>query len=174
MRKNLIEDKKAKTKSYFLKDNYGLFNNKLLKFMIFSYKKYKKDLRICLHKKISAKHHDMIILQQKKNFYKPHKHKKKGETYHIILGKMCCVMFTESGKIKKTFLLNKNEIFRTPIDIYHTMLPLTEFVIYHESKVGPLLKKNDSIFPKWQKNFDDKNQVINFKKSIYKIFNNKL
>lgn len=174
MKKNLIEDKKAKTKSYFLKDNYGLFDKSLLKFMIFSYKKYKKDLRICLHKNISARHHDMIILQQKKNFYKPHKHKKKGETYHLISGKMCCVMFTESGKIKKTCLLSKNDIFRTPINIYHTMLPLTKFVVYHESKIGPLLKKNDSIFPKWLKNFDDKNQIINFKNSIYRMFNSKL
>ena len=171
MKKNLIEDKKAKSKSFFLKKNKGIFDKSLLKFMISFFKKHKKDLRICLHKNSSSKHHDMIILMQKKNFYRPHKHNKKGETYHMIYGKMCCVLFNNSGKIKKTFLLRKNEIFRTPTNVYHTMLPISQFVIYHEAKMGPFLKKGDSIFPKWIKNFNNKNQVLNFKKSIYKISN---
>ena len=66
MKKILKEDKKAKTKSYFLKSKYGFFNKNLLNFMITCFKKKKEDLRICLHKNISEKHHDMIILQQKK------------------------------------------------------------------------------------------------------------
>ena len=168
MIKNLKEDKKAKTKSYFLNNQYVIFNKNLLDFMIDYFKREKKDLRICLHKNIDAKHHDMIILQQKKNFYKPHKHKRKGETYHIINGKMCCVMFNNYGKIKSICLLKRNEIFRTPLNVYHTMLPVSEFVIYHESKLGPLLKKNDSVFPKWINKFNNKNEVIEFKKLIFK------
>ena len=173
MKKILTEDNKAKTKSFFLKNKYGFFNKNLLNFMINYFKKRGKDLRICLHKNTSEKHHDMIILQQKKNFYKPHKHKKKSETYHIIYGKMCCVMFNNLGKIKSICLLKKNELFRTPLNVYHTMLPISSFVIYHESKLGPLLKKNDSIFPKWIKKFNNKNKVINFKKIIYKNLKNK-
>ena len=38
----------------------------MIKFLEKSYIKTKKDLRICLHKNSSDKHHDMVILQQRK------------------------------------------------------------------------------------------------------------
>ena len=121
-------------------------------------------MRICLHKILIDKHHDMVILQQKKNFYLPHKHLKKGETYHIIKGSMASILFNNNGKIKKIYKLKKDDIFRTPLNTYHTMIPLTKFVIYHESKIGPFLKKNDSIFPKWNNKFDNKLVINEFKK----------
>ena len=112
----------------------------------------------------------MIILQQKKKFYTPHKHLKKGETYHIIKGSMACVLLSDNGKITKVCKLKKNDIFRTPLNIFHTMLPISNYVIYHESKTGPFLKKNDSIFPKWSKKLvNDKRLIEKFKKTIYKL-----
>tara|TARA_Y100001958_G_C21121971_1_gene465802 strand:+ start:243 stop:755 length:513 start_codon:yes stop_codon:yes gene_type:complete len=167
--KNLFEDKKAKSKSFFLKDNYKFFDQKMIKFLEKNFLKIKKDIRICLHKNSSDKHHDMIILQQKDNFYLPHKHLKKGETYHIIKGSMASILFNDNGKIKKIYKLMKDNIFRTPINTYHTMIPLTKYVIYHESKMGPFLKKNDSIFPKWNNKFNNKNEITKFKKKVLGI-----
>ena len=168
MKKFLREDKKAKSRSFFLKKDTGLFDNNLLKFMIKDFKTNKKDLRICLHKDIKAKHHDMIILQQKKNFFLPHKHSSKGETYNILYGSMVCILFKNNGNIKKTILLKKKEIFRTPINIYHTMFPISNFVIFHESKIGQMLKKGDSLFPKWNKKFSSKKEISKFKNKIYR------
>ena len=108
--KNLIEDKKAKSKSFFLKDSYKFLNYKMIKFLEKNYIKTKKDLRICLHKNSLDKHHDMVILQQRKNFYLPHKHLKKGETYHIIKGSMASILFKDNGKIKKIYKLVKDDI----------------------------------------------------------------
>ena len=147
----LIEDKKAKSKSFFLKKETDYFDKKLLNFLKKYYKKFKLDVRICLHKNSLSNHHDMIILQQKKGHYKPHKHLKKGETYHIIEGSMFCILFNEKGRITKKCLIKKNEVFRTPINVFHTMKPKSEYVIYHESKRGPFLKNKDSIFPRWIK-----------------------
>jgi len=169
MKKNLIEDKKANTKSFFFTKDAEVFDYKEINFLIKFYSKYKKDIRICLHPNKKTNHHDMIILQQKKNFYPPHKHKKKGETYHIIKGSMACILFTETGKIKKVCLLKKNNIFRTPINVFHTMLPLTTYVIYHESKVGPFLKVGDSLFSKWSKKLTkDQKKIEAFKKFVFK------
>ena len=167
--KHLKEDKKAKTKSFFLKEKENFFSEKYIKFIKNFYKKFKKDVRICLHKNNKSKHHDMIILQQKKNFYKPHKHKKKGETYHIIEGSMICIIFSDKGKIQKSCIIKKNDIFRTPLNKYHTMMPLTKYVIYHESKPGPFLKKGDSIFPKWNVKFENKKEIEILKKKSLKI-----
>jgi len=167
MKKNLIEDKKAKTKSFFFKNEGEVFNKKYLNFLEKYYQKEKKDIRLCLHTSTKSKHHDMIILQQRKNFYSPHKHLKKGETYHIIKGGMVCVLFNEKGVVKKICKLKKNDIFRTPTNVFHTMLPVSKFVIYHESKAGPFLKKNDSIFSKWSKQLtNNKSDINRLKKNI--------
>jgi cupin fold WbuC family metalloprotein len=85
---------------------------------------------------------------------------------------MACVLFNEKGKIKKICKLKKNDIFRTPINVFHTMQPLKNFVIYHESKTGPFLKKNDSIFSSWSKELvKNKTKINNLKKIIYKSIN---
>lgn len=149
MKIELVEDKRAKSKSFFLKKTVDYFDDNLLNFLKKYYKKYKQDVRICLHKNSSSIHHDMIILQKKNNFYRPHKHLKKGETYHIIFGSMICLLFNNKGKILKKCFLKKDNIFRTPVNTFHTMIPTSRYVIYHESKLGPFLKKRDSIFPKW-------------------------
>ena len=81
---------------------------------------------------------------------------------------MICVLFKNNGDIKKTCKIFKGDIFRTPINIYHTMIPISKFVIYHESKNGPFLKKNDSIFPKWKRKFKNKIERKLFKSKIFK------
>ena len=179
MKNILREDKKAKTKAYFFKRSDTVFDKKLLNFLENHYKKTKKDIRVCLHKDPSDKHHDMVLLQKKKDFFKPwienrrmgtfpHKHLKKGETYHLIKGKMVCVIFSNSGKIKDAKLILPNSIFRTPINTYHTQIPLSNYVIYHEGALGPF-KKGNSVFPRWADKFkNNSKQFQNFIKKLKK------
>ena len=72
------------------------------------------------------------------------------------------------GKIKNLCHIKKGDIFRTPINKYHTMLSYSKFVIYHESKVGPFLLKRDSIFPFWAKKFTNEKEIALFKNMIIK------
>lgn len=166
--KFLKEDKKAKSKSFFLTKESKTFDSDYIRFLENFFNKEKKDIRICLHPSKKSNHHDMVILQQKNNFYTPHKHLRKGETYHIIKGSMVCILFDEKGKIKNICRLKKNDIFRTPLNIYHTMSPISKYVIYHESKTGPFLKKGDSIFPSWIKSQKKKEIYIEKIKNIVK------
>ena len=168
MKFNIFEDKKSKTKSFFFKKKITSFTKELSDFMINYFKVNKEDVRICLHQKLSDKNHDMIILQSKNNFYKPHKHIFKTETYHVMHGRILFLIFNNKGNITNKIILNKNELFRTPYNTYHTMLPLTRFVIYHESKSGPFVRGKDSIFPKWINKFDSKKKITIFKNKIYR------
>ena len=68
MKKELREDKKAKTKAFFFKKESSVFNKKLINFLKSYYKKNKKDIRICMHRDSSDQHHDMVLLQKKKRF----------------------------------------------------------------------------------------------------------
>ena len=149
-----------------MKKKNTVLNKKFIDFLKKNYLKYKEDIRINLHNKRSDRHHDMIILQQKKNYYLPHKHIKKGETYHIIKGRMACILLKSNGKIKFSCILKKNDIFRTPVNTFHTMMPITNYVIYHESKVGTYLKKNDSIFLLAKKFENNKKKILKFKNEV--------
>ena len=175
----LREDKKAKTKAYWFKKPGTVLNRKIIEFLENYYKKSKKDVRVCMHTDPSNKHHDMVLLKKKKDFFKPwlenkkmgtfpHKHLKKGETYHLIKGKMACVVFSNSGKIRYAHKIFPNDIFRTPINTYHTQIPLTDYVIYHEGALGPF-KKGNSVFPTWTDKFhNNKVEIKKFKKELNK------
>tara|TARA_Y100000590_G_scaffold466087_1_gene640330 strand:+ start:2073 stop:2621 length:549 start_codon:yes stop_codon:yes gene_type:complete len=179
MKSLLREDRKAKTKAYFFKKTEVVFNRKIINFLEKYYKKNKKDIRVCIHRDPSEKQHDMVLLQKRKDFYKPwfenrkmgtfpHKHLKKGETYHLIKGRMACVIFNNKGKIKSAQAMYPNDIFRTPINTYHTQIPLSEYVIYHEGALGPF-KKGNSVFPKWANKFKhNKKEIVKFQKEIKK------
>ena len=64
-----------------------------------------------------------------------------------------------------------NDIFRTPINTYHTQIPLTDYVIYHEAALGPF-KKGNSVFPTWTDKFhNNKEEIKKFKKELNKKLN---
>ena len=111
--------------------------------------------------------------QQKKNYSTPHKHLAKGETYHMIVGSMMCILFNKIGKIKKVVKINKNEIFRVPKNTVPTMMPISKYTIYHENKPGPFLKKGDSIIPKWAKKYINKSRLVIELKKFNKRINDK-
>ena len=171
--KELVEDKSGKTPTFYLKNENIKIDKKLLLFLErFSLHNKNIDARICIHKKKSSKHHSMVLLQNKNNYYRPHKHKSKGDTFLILKGKLACFLFNNKGKIKFKCILKKNEIFRTPNNTFHAILPVTKKVLYFETKKGPFLKKNDSIFASWSpSNKDNKNLIKNYKNMLLKSIN---
>ena len=148
--KNLISDKKAKSLSFFVKNLPFLINKKNIKeMMLLSNTNNKCNLRICLHKNSKAKAHTMIILERGKNIYPPHRHKTKGECYHVIKGKLKIIIFNSKGEVKLKIILTKGDLFRIKENSYHSIIALTDPVIYHESTSGPFLGDKNSIFPSW-------------------------
>lgn len=106
----------------------------------------------------------MVLLQSKKNYYPPHKHLDCGDTYHVIEGKLLVCFFSEKGVLNEKKVIKKNEIFKTPCKIYHSTKPLTNIVIFHESRAGKFIRSKSSIFPKWSPK--SKNEKEEFNKSI--------
>ena len=65
-----------------------------------------KNLRICLHDSPSSLFHEMVILETQGKYYRPHKHMNKGESYHIIEGKLGIVNFNDCGDITDARILD--------------------------------------------------------------------
>jgi len=110
-----------------------------------------KNVRLCLHSDPESTFHTMIVLDRKGTYYPPHKHEQKGECWHLIEGSMAVFVFDEAGNIIDVERLDPDGVFmyRIEVGMYHTVVALSETIVYHESKLGPFLGQGDSIVPSW-------------------------
>lgn len=158
--KEFVRDEKAKSLSFFCRNDAVEFNEEMLRQLIeLSQKEGKRNARLCLHSSPNAKFHDMILVEYADSrYYRPHKHTDKGETIHIFEGKLVFLTFKDCGSIDKYFFLGEGGslVCKVSEDCWHTAIPLTEYVVYHESKPGPFLGEKDSIYPIWTpEGYDD-------------------
>lgn len=122
------------------------------------------NVRLCLHDGPDSAFHEMINLEHKGRYYRPHKHMAKGESYHIIEGKMAAFVFDEDGQVVDANVLDPqvNFLYRIGGNMYHAVMPLSDRLIYHESKLGPFLRESDSIFPVWAPDGSDREEVATY------------
>ena len=109
------------------------------------------DLRISMHAGPEDDLHNMIILQRKGIYLRPHKHPLKAETYHLIEGSMNAFLFNEDGEVvfRKHLSSEGNLLFRFSRNMFHMTVPTSDVVIFHESKVGPFIRESDCIHARW-------------------------
>lgn len=112
----------------------------------------KRCYRYCYHSSPDDKLHEMLMCQSDGEYVRPHKHDIITETNTIIKGKMLAVFFDDSGNIIESAILgnslNEALSFRIKPGIYHMTIPLTEYVWFIETKLGPH-KSTDNIWADW-------------------------
>lgn len=156
------EDKGAKSMSFFCKKKPAMINNALIQELKnISNSRDKENARICLHEGPQSAFQNMVILEHQGKYYRPHKHLTKGETFHIIEGSMAIFIFNEEGVIIDCCVLGgkKNLIYRIEANMYHAVMPISNLVIYHESKLGPFIGEGDSIFADWAPDVADSKKI---------------
>lgn len=131
----------------------------------------RKTARICIHKNIDEELHQMIIVHHRGNYVRPHKHPAKTESFHLIQGRLLLCIFDARGKIlNKIVLEDKGKqatiVSRLEKNIYHTVLALSEIVVFHEITNGPFIGIGDSEFPDWAPALDDQEGIQSFLASL--------
>lgn len=121
---------------------------------------------MCLHNDIHAKVHEMINVMHELEYIRPHAHPFKTETKIIVEGQLLMIIFDNDGRIVDRYIMQRNSgnsIFTTRIDrgIYHTNIPLTD-VVFHEVITGPYVGKDDSVFPEWAPEVEDRERVESY------------
>ena len=83
---------------------------------------------------------------------------------------MAAFVFDEDGMVTESYLLDDNNpcIYRIDKNIFHSIMPLTEWVIYHEAKPGPFLGEGDSIFAKWAPDGTDESKCKEYSAELRK------
>ena len=168
----LRNDDKAKTISFFCKKRpVRIDRNVISDLRKISENNNRANVRICLHDSPMANHHDMVILERKGKYYRPHKHNNKGEAFHIISGQMGIFSFDDDGCVIDSVILFESDIYRVESGQYHAVLPITDDVIYHENKPGPFLGDEDSIFPDWAPDGTNANEIDEYLVSLRSYIN---
>lgn len=115
--------------------------------------------RINIHRRSDDLVQEMVIALTKNCIFQPHRHRNKSESFHIIEGEMFIMLFNNDGKLTDLILLSalaqqaKNcdfkigRYYRLDAPHWHSVLPITELVIFHETTTGPFIQGHHEFAP---------------------------
>ena len=127
-----------------------------------------EDVRLSLHRGPDDPFHEMIIFQHRDKYYRPKKHVTKAKSFHMIEGRMAVVVFSDDGIIVDACVLDGKSrlIYRVAANLYHTDIPLTDYVVHHESTLGPFLGDADRVFAPFSPDGTDRNAYLRYRDKI--------
>jgi len=107
-----------------------------------AYSSSKRRARFCLHRTHADPVQEMLIGFCKDSLVWPHRHKGKSESFHMIEGEMAVIVFNDEGEVTDKIELapfgqGKNCICRISRSAWHLTIPLSDYVVVHETNRGP-------------------------------------
>lgn len=131
--------------------------------------------RYCLHTDTMDSLQEMIIYLLKNSFIAPHRHNRNPESLTIIKGRGLVVFFENDGTIRDFFVLGTSPgdipFYRINRNIWHTLIPLTEFIVIHEISKGPFEKENSESAP-WAPDGKNSTTASNYTSELIAKVNN--
>jgi cupin fold WbuC family metalloprotein len=130
----------------------------------------RKRARLCTHPDVENALHEMLIVHHSGLYVQPHKHIRKSESFHIIDGALAVVIFDDEGNINKVIHmgdLSTDLVFyyRLSEGIYHSVIPLSDTVVFHETTNGPF-RREDMVLAPWAPEEEDEVEAEKYFKSI--------
>jgi cupin fold WbuC family metalloprotein len=106
----------------------------------------RKRARICAHRSSGDRLHEMLIAISSDSYIRPHRHRDKSESFHIVEGSVDVVFFDDAGKIADVVELGdantgRNFYYRLSDSLFHTLVIHSEFLIVHEVTNGPFVRE---------------------------------
>ena len=128
------------------------------------------NARLSLHTGPADDFHEMIIFQHRDQYYRPKKHIRP-KSFHMIEGEMAVFVFADDGSVIDAQIVNttSNLIYRVGANLFHTDVPLTPYVVHHESTLGPFLGKSDHTFAPFSPPADDTEAYLKFRDGLLKL-----
>lgn len=164
---------------YYLNSDFVTLNKKeITELEQNASKNIRKRARICTHKDSSDILQEMFIVHYAETYVRPHFHKNKIESFHVISGEADVIVFNKDGSILEVVELGeynsgKNFYYRINPNIIHCLLIKSEIFVFHESTLGPF-DPADSGFPEWAPDGTDqlKSKIFMEKLNVTTIKNN--
>ena len=111
-----------------------------------------KRARLCLHHSDDAPLHEMLIVFHRDAVTRPHRHRSKTESYHMIFGELDIVLFDDDGEPTRLismgdFASGKPYLYRMNQPIWHSVIIRSEFAAIHEVTNGPFRMEENEFAP---------------------------
>jgi cupin fold WbuC family metalloprotein len=112
----------------------------------------------------------MIIAFCGDTYNRPHRHRGKSESFHLIEGRVAILFLDEQGACtKKVFLGPPGSglpfLYRLSSDRWHTVIPLDNHVIIHETTTGPF-EPGQTEFAAWSPDGMDRDKARHYIDSL--------
>ena len=162
---------KAKSTTFFCEENIiEIGQEQLGKLKEAARQDLMKRARLCLHHNHEDTVQEMVIVFHRDSYVRPHRHKNKSESFHIIEGALEVIFFDDEGNVDRRVCMgSKGEqntfLYRLASDRWHTVAPQTEFVIIHETTSGPFVR-GDTEFAPWSPDDGDEDGIKTFMQNI--------
>ena len=135
----------------------------------------RRRIRLCAHPSLDDTVHEMMIILSKETYIRPHIHRGRSESFHMIEGSLDVVIFDEQGHISDVIQMgdcatDRVLYYRLSDPHYHTPLIRSELVVFHETTSGPFIRE-DSIFAPWSPEESDRKGVKEFKETLERSVN---
>lgn len=126
----------------------------------------RKRIRLCAHRNVNDRLHEMLIVHARDTYVRPHKHLAKSESFHIIRGVVDIVLLNDSGELVEVvpmgdYASGRKFFYRLADPLYHTLLIRSDYVIFHEITNGPF-NRADTVFAPWSPEETDAEAVTRF------------
>lgn len=132
----------------------------------------RKRIRLCAHRDVEDKVHEMLIIHTRDTYVRPHKHLNKSESFHIIEGSANVVIFDDDGNITEVIQMGDYSsghkfYYRISDPYYHTLNITSELLVFHETTKGPF-RRADTIVAPWSPEEGDGAAVKQFMEQLTK------
>ena len=113
----------------------------------------RRRARLCAHPDDTDPLHEMLIVHMRGIYVQPHKHVGKSESFHVIEGRLKVLLFDDEGRHTRTIQLSEPSggasfFYRLASPTFHSVVPETEFVVFHEVTNGPF-DRRETIAALW-------------------------
>lgn len=132
----------------------------------------KRRFRLCLHRSVDEQLHQSVIVFCQDTYNRAHRHPKgKAESYHMIEGELDVLFFDDEGNITRKIEMGDSQsgktfFYRLGSDAWHVPVPKSEFVVFHETNLGPYIREAAVEYPAWSPDETDISGISAFQKKI--------
>ena len=126
----------------------------------------RKRIRLCTHRDVSDRIHEMLIVHEQGTYVRPHKHMNRGESLSVLEGSADAVFFDELGTITEVLALGDYAsgacwYYRMDDPAYHTLLIHSPQFVFHEVTSGPFAPAG-TVFAPWSPAEEDRAALEGF------------
>ncbi len=133
----------------------------------------RRRIRICAHRDVGDKLHEMFIVMAGDTYIRPHKHLDRVESMHVVEGSADAVFFDETGNVDRVVRLGDYSsgcqfFYRISEPVYHCLLVRSQHLVVHETTEGPW-SKSGTVFADWAPAEDDLKTAGKYREELEQI-----